>query len=271
MLFNRFMVKEQLGRGSFGSIYKILDTQTGRYFAVKVEKQEQESASGKQGKPSKSQLEWEVRVYMAMKGHIISRDVKWPNAWYYTSQGPFNYLIMDLLGHNLDRVMQATARKRFSAPTTAFLAQKMITLLEGFHSRGRYVKAGTEHLDFEQCRPLKGTVRFSSINTHLGTEQTRRDDMQSLGYIFVYFLLGQLPWQTLLEGCEKKEGYHMIMLDKLGRRFEDLVKQVPEVIREPLLAYLFYVNSLMYPDQPDYAYCRDLFAKVANRFDGFLI
>lgn len=300
ILFNRFEVKERLGKGSFGKIYKVIDTQSQKQLAVKMEKQR---AKGDE-KKAPAQLEGEARVYQAMRDTLIDGGVRWPSFYLYKSEGPYNYLLMDLLGSDLDHVMQQMPKKCFTVSCTAFLAQKMITLLERMHSKGfvhrdlkpqnfvlpqcsdlrrlkappvylidygltrRYRKSDSEHLDFEQTKPLKGTVRFSSINTHLGTEQTRRDDFQALGYILVYFMLGRLPWQNMLNAQDKKEGYHLIMVKKMMTTFEALVSPLPETIRDVMLCYLFYVNSLAYHERPDYDYCRQLFSKAAARFSG---
>ena len=134
-------------------------------------------------------------------------------------------MVMELLGHSLEDLFQYCGRK-FTLKTVCMLADQMISRLEYMHTNNfihrdmkpdnflmgngnkrnvcymidfglskRYKDAKTgEHIPYRDNKSLTGTARYASVNTHIGIEQARRDDMESIGYILLYFLKGSLPW-----------------------------------------------------------------------------
>ena len=113
-----------------------------------------------------------------------------------------------------------------------------------------------QHIPFRDGRMLIGTARYVSINTHLGIEQSRRDDLESIGYVLVFFLKGSFPWQGLKAGNDK---YSRIMEKKLQIPTEILCYGLPDEI----VHYLNYCKSLRFEDRPDYDYLRSLFIKLS--------
>ena len=83
-----------------------------------------------------------------------------------------------------------------------------------------------QHITYREHKNLTGTARYASINTHLGIEQSRRDDMEALGYIFIYFLKGLVPWQGL-KAKTKAQKYEKISEKKLSTPVEELCKGQP--------------------------------------------
>ena len=105
-----------------------------------------------------------------------------------------------------------------------------------------------------------GTARYASINTHLGIEQSRRDDLESVGYVLLYFLRGELPWQGL-KAKNMKEKYEKIMEKKISTSVDYLCKGFPEEIKN----FICYVRNLNFDERPDYKSLKKLFRTIAER------
>ena len=196
------------------------------------------------------------------------------------------YLIMEFLGPNLLELFEYCGCHKFTISTVCLLALQMLNRIENLHKHyylhrdikpenfligmqekaniiylidfglsKRYKNPKThQHIPYREGRSLTGTARYVSINTHLGIEQSRRDDLESIGYVLVYFLKGVLPWQGLKNGNR----YTRIMEKKLQIPTEILCYGLPEEI----IFYLNYCKSLRYEDRPDYDYLRGLFIKL---------
>eukprot|EP00928_Gymnodinium_smaydae_P034402 TRINITY_DN24389_c0_g2_i1.p1 TRINITY_DN24389_c0_g2~~TRINITY_DN24389_c0_g2_i1.p1 ORF type:complete len:274 (-),score=46.86 TRINITY_DN24389_c0_g2_i1:265-1086(-) len=125
----------------------------------------------------------------------------------------------------------------------------------------RYLDPRTlEHIPYREDKSLTGTARYASINAHLGIEQSRRDDLEAIGYVMMYFSRGSLPWQGL-QAATREEKYQKILECKRATSVETLCKDFPEFFA----AFLNYVCTLRFEDRPDYAFqrrlCRALFLR----------
>lgn len=129
----------------------------------------------------------------------------------------------------------------------------------GLAKRFRDPKTG-EHIPYRDGKNLTGTARYASVNTHLGIEQSRRDDLESLGFVLMYFNKGSLPWQGL-PARTKKEKYEKIRDKKLSTSIEALTKQLPEEFG----IYLDYCRNLKFEEKPDIGYLRKLFKDLFYR------
>ena len=113
---------------------------------------------------------------------------------------------------------------------------------------------------------MTGTARYASIFTHLGIEQSRRDDLEGLGYVMIYLLKGLLPWQGL-KGDTKKEKYQNITEKKTSTAVEVLCADLPIEFAN----YINYCKALRFEDRPDYALLRrnfkDLFGRLGMTAD----
>jgi casein kinase 1 len=274
----RYVVGAKVGSGSFGDIFAGLDRQNGEKVAIKVE-----SSSARNPK-----LFHEAKCYAALAGHPGIPAVHWSGvadlAVGDLPRGEYNILVMDLLGPSLEELFTNCDRK-FSVETVLQCADQMIALLELCHSKGilhRDIKPhnflmglGNEstriylidfglsksyrdpktdkHVAYREGRSLTGTRRYVSLNVHHGIEQSRRDDLESLGYVLMHFLRGTLPWQGM-KGATKKEKLERIKASKLSTEVEDLCFGFPPEFG----AYLHACRNLRFDEKPDYAALRRL-------------
>ncbi|XP_048473486.1 casein kinase I [Rhincodon typus] len=203
-------------------------------------------------------------------------------------------MVMELLGPSLEDLFNFCSRK-FSLKTVLLLADQMISRIEYIHSKNfihrdvkpdnflmglgkkgnlvyiidfglakKYRDARThQHIPYRENKNLTGTARYASINTHLGIEQSRRDDLESLGYVLMYFNLGSLPWQGL-KAATKRQKYERISEKKMSTPIEVLCKSYPSEFS----TYLNFCRSLRFDDKPDYSYLRQLFRNLFHR-QGF--
>ena len=144
--------------------------------------------------------------------------------------------------------------------------QNVVNVIDfGLAKRYRDPKTG-EHIGYKDNKSLTGTARYASVNAHLGVEQSRRDDLESVGFIMVYFMKGSLPWQGL-QGKNKNDKYDKIKDKKVVTTIESLTRGLPEEFN----TYLQYCRNLKFEERPDYNYCRkilkDLMYKRGHDFD----
>lgn len=204
---------------------------------------------------------------------------------------------MQLLGKSLEDIINELPTKTMSMRTTSNLGHQMVTILEYIHSRHiihrdikpdnfvmgidskndivylldfglakKYRSSRTlKHNPLTNKKKLTGTARYASINALKGLEQSRRDDLEALGYVVLYFLRGNLPWQGL-PIKNKEDRYLKIMEKKKETSSIELCKGYPQYFAD----FVEYTRNLSYEDDPDYSYLKSLFI-LSLKESGFEI
>ena len=273
---NQFSFKssDRLGDGAFGQIFKGINIKTKEEVAIKIE-----------SKNSPTPLL--LHEYKILKS--LSDCENFPKIFLITPLEDVLILIMELFGENLEKIMQKMPNKKFSLKTSIMLGIQILNRIKTLHENNyihRDIKPENfviglkkrnntiymidygltrkffdnhkkEHIAYREGKNLTGTVKFASLYTHLGIEQSRRDDLESLGYMLIYFCKGDLPW-TKIKGKNKKEKYNLIKEKKM--------EVMPDILCEGLdnefKDYFNYVRKLQFTEEPNYEFLNGILNKI---------
>lgn len=266
----KYRLVRKIGSGSFGDIYLSINITNGEEVAVKLESQ----------KCRHPQLLYESKLYKILQGGLGIPHIRW-----FGQEKNYNVMVIDLLGPSMEDLFNFCSR-RFTMKTVLMLADQMISRVEYVHNKNfihRDIKPDNflmgigrhcnklfiidfglakkyrdnrtrQHIAYREDKNLTGTARYASINAHIGIEQSRRDDLESLGYVLMYFLRGSLPWQGL-KAVTKKQKYEKISEKKMSTPIEALCRGFPA----EFAMYLNFCRGLRFDESPDYMYLRQLF------------
>jgi serine/threonine protein kinase len=267
----RYRLGKKIGAGAFGEIYEGTDIFGGGDVAIKLE----------HGSLKYPQLLFEAKLLKTIPGNGI------PQMFWFGVAGEYNTMVMDLLGQNLEDLFNFCTRN-FTLKTILLIAMEFLDRIKHVHDN-HFVhrdikpenflagKAGANseqtiylidfglakryrdeqtriHIGYKENKNLTGTARYASRNAHKGAEQSRRDDLESIGYVLIYFLKGSLPWQGL-KCKDKTEKYQKIREMKEQMTPKTLCEGLPQEFSD----YLEYCQNLKFDEEPNYKYLMGLF------------
>ena len=271
ILFKKYKIEGLLGKGSFGCVFRGINLKDNSELAIKVERKDAKSHL----------LEIESNFLSILKGYGI------PEIKSYGRTAYFYVLVEEILGPNLTNIKN---KQSFTLKDISMIAIQIIDRIEYIHSKNiihrdikpenftigyknqstiyiidfgiskKYKSSRTgKHVKYSLTGKLFGTVRYISYNASRGVQQSRRDDLESIGYMLIYLCNGKLPWQGLgfKDINARKKYLEMLYLKKFTP---------PEIICKGLpiefVEYIKYCKNLTFEQTPDYEYLRNRFRTI---------
>jgi len=287
IISGRYKLGRKIGEGSFGEVYTGIDLERQEKIAIKL---------SKLGKESNLAKEASFYELMDSKTHRQLRDYGIPNLHWAGKAHEYYFVILDRLGPSYSDLLEECSLTGLPINKVMHLATEGITILERLHNWGilhrdmkpnnfltsrnsgfykdsrhnnrnkvflidfglakKYLDENRKHHLLSDGHKLVGTARYVSCNTHLGLEQSRRDDLESFGYVLVYLATGHLPWMGLKESCKSRR-YERIGEIKMSIPMSRMCRGLPKCF----LYYLNYCKQLDFSEKPDYEYLRNLFRR----------
>ena len=277
-IFDRYKLIRKLGQGSFGTIYQAQSKCSNKYYAIKLEDMKQ----------NQFMLEDEAIFISYLNCPRV------PKLKSFGYSGSLIIMVMELLGDSLDKIFEKLHSRKMSIRCVCNIAYQLLIIFEFMHNcniihrdikpaniaigreeKSKYIylidfglakkyrsSKTKKHFPFIQKNKFVGNARYSSINALEGGTQSRRDDLESLGYLLLYLLIGRLPWQGNLSHS-KEDKYYKIKRIKRNTTAEQLCQGLPSQFEE----YVNYTRNLGYEEDPNYNYLKNLFLSVLKSYD----
>lgn len=281
MELNGYTVTKYISSGSFGDVFESRNNKTNELVALKIPIITAE-------KDGERWLIEEAKIYNDL--HKLKCEEDETSAVVnikILSNKVLNkkIMIMDLLGPSLESIL--CKNKKFTIKSIILIAIQLINTMKYIHDRGyihrdikpdnfvidnkngeriycidfglakKYVKKNNEHISFNENNKFCGTARYASIAAHKGHTQSRKDDLEAIGYMLIYLFRGKLPWEKI-KCKDKKEKYRLILDKKENITDEDLCQQLP---RE-FLVYFKYVRNMDFDEIPPYKAFTKMFKRL---------
>ena len=275
LIGNKYYINKEIGKGTFGIIYNGHNKITNDMVAIKVERERKDNLLT---------LKHESRILHTLKGLKGVINLRW-----YGYQAPNYYMVMNLLGitlekyknlheHYMNKKLIGLSKKKIVS-----IGTQMLTIIELVHKRNiihrdiksenflfgydndpklylidfglakRYKTSNDEHIAYRTDKSLIGTVRYVSINAHDCKELSRRDDIESIGYLILYLIIHKLPWQ----GLKIHDG--KMRLDMIRQKKQNIILcDIPE----PMKKYFNYIWNVNFKEEPNYEYLKTLVSEL---------
>ena len=275
LIFRRFCLLENIGGGSFGTVFMGANVKTQKKVAIKIEER----------KGEKTSLEKEAYILYYLRGPGL------PEVITFGRTKKYNILVQTLLGKSLyDRFNDLN--KKFTIKDNCMIGIQILERLEYIHSKNfihrdvkphnflsglkdesliyiidfglakKYRSQRGNHVRFSVSKNITGTPRFCSANAMRGGEQSRRDDLESFCYVIIYFFKGCLPWQGL-KVASRYERFELIAKMKKTTKVEKLCEGLPEEI----IILCKYIKKLSFVDNPNYEYMKELLFDILKKLN----
>ena len=273
IFFKKYQILKKIGKGSFGSVYLGKNISNDEHYAVKFEPKNQQDLI----------LERESYLLYYLRGFGI------PEIITYGHNSKYNILIQTLLGKSINKIFIKNDYK-FSMKDCCMIGIQILERLEYIHSKfiihrdvkpdnflignpdkeiiyiidfglaKKYMSSKTrKHAKFVINKKWSGTSRFASANSLRGVAQSRRDDLESLCYLLLYLMKGNLPWDNVY-GINENEEILLIYKIKKYMKPELLFMNLPKETAE----FFSYCKKLEYEQKPDYNYLKNLLLNILN-------
>mmetsp|Transcript_76901 Transcript_76901/g.215760 ORF Transcript_76901/g.215760 Transcript_76901/m.215760 type:complete len:349 (-) Transcript_76901:45-1091(-) len=268
---DRFEIDRKLGEGSFGEVYRGVDAKTGVQVAIKFE----ESSTSAPGS-----LKNEFHILDQLRRPFQRHG--FAEVYHFSKTGKWSVMVMELLGHSLEDCVEVCGGK-LKVSSTVLVAEQVLHRIEYLHSKciihrdikpenfmwgiGRKVHHlylidfglsvkywDKKHVGQSNLQSLTGTARYASINAHRGCTQSRRDDLEAIGHMLMYFLRGSLPWSGL-KAKSQEEKFKKIMETKERYSMTELCRGFPKEFEN----FLRTTRNMQFKERPDYTGLQKMF------------
>jgi casein kinase I family protein HRR25 len=269
LIGKKYVLLDLIGSGSFGSIYQGENVRTQEKVAIKVEPI----------KNGTKLLKNEATIYQYLSNKQGIPQVKW-----YGKDSRNYYMVLNLLGDSLETIKEQ--KGKFSLKTILQIGINVLDLLLTIHEAGlihRDIKPDNfllslsdankkiniidfglcksylnneKHIEMKQTSSLIGTPTYASINAHNFMELSRRDDLESLGYMLIYFYLGELEWQ-------KTDSINHDLIKEMKTNIIYNTK-IPPI----LIEYIKFVRTIEFEETPFYHILFEMLKREIDKIES---